>query len=118
MPVQTGAGGKLVSKNGTGGWDVRTRYKDGTELLLCGNFPYSLQQAQIAAQIILRDAKINKNAINYIMAETLSDLEEIRAQLSILNAYGSKSLLLKQAVLIKIEEVQKRLSETHGITTE
>ena len=51
-PVQKrqvkGGGFKLVEDGGQGGWDVRIRYTDGTEKLLCGDFPYNLAQAQCA----------------------------------------------------------------------
>lgn len=53
-PVQNrqikGGGFKLVVSGGQGGWDVRIRYTDGTEKLLCGDFPYTLAQAGSAAQ--------------------------------------------------------------------
>ena len=39
-----------------GGWDVRTRYADGREVLLCdGTGPYTLAQAQAAADGVRRD---------------------------------------------------------------
>lgn len=53
-PVQRrqvkGGGFKLVTSGGQGGWDVRIRYTDETEELLCGDFPYNLAQATAAAQ--------------------------------------------------------------------
>ena len=53
-PVQyrqvKGGGFKLVVSGGQGLWDVRIRYADGTEKLLCGDFPYTLAQAGAAAQ--------------------------------------------------------------------
>jgi len=53
-PVQLrqikGGGFKQVVSGGQGGWDVRIRYKDGSEKLLCGDFPYTLAQAGSAAQ--------------------------------------------------------------------
>lgn len=53
-PVQNrqvkGGSFKVVVSGGQGLWDVRIRYTDGTEKLLCGNFPYTLAQAQSAAQ--------------------------------------------------------------------
>ncbi len=39
------------------GWDVRTRYDDGREVLLCGDGPYTLAQAQVAADGVRRDAR-------------------------------------------------------------
>lgn len=52
-PVQMrqvkGGGFKMVVSGGQGLWDVRIRYNDGTEKLLCGNFPYTLAQAGAAA---------------------------------------------------------------------
>lgn len=54
MPVQKrqvkGGGFKIVTDGGQGLWDVRIRYQDGTEIMLCGTFPYTLAQAQTAAQ--------------------------------------------------------------------
>ena len=53
-PVQNrqvkGGGFMAVVSGGQGLWDVRIRYTDGTEKLLCGNFPYTLAQAGTAAQ--------------------------------------------------------------------
>lgn len=53
-PVQhrqvKGGGLKLVVSGGQGLWDVRVRYTDGSEKLLCGDFPYTLAQAGAAAQ--------------------------------------------------------------------
>lgn len=53
-PVQLrqvkGGGFKQVVRGGQGGWDVRIRYTDGAEELLCGDFPYTLAQAGSAAQ--------------------------------------------------------------------
>jgi hypothetical protein len=54
MPVQLSKienGRVLVTATGgTGLWDVRIRYKDGTERLMNeGRFPYTLAQAQLAA---------------------------------------------------------------------
>lgn len=43
-----GGGYKLVVKNGQGLWNVRVRYADGTERLLCDTFIYTLAQAQAA----------------------------------------------------------------------
>ena len=37
------------------GWDVRLRLKTGEERLLCGNGPYTLAQAEIAASNAARD---------------------------------------------------------------
>lgn len=38
------------------GWDVRTRYADGREVLLCGGTgPYTLAQAQVAADSVRRE---------------------------------------------------------------
>lgn len=52
-PVQKrqikGGGFKLAVSGGQGGWDVRIRYQDGQERLLCGDFPYTLAQAGSAA---------------------------------------------------------------------
>lgn len=54
-PVQK-RGDKWVAERGTGGWDVRIRYADGTERLLCdGTAPYTLAQAQVAADSARRD---------------------------------------------------------------
>lgn len=53
-PVQNrqikGGGFKIVVSGGQGLWDVRIRYTDGSEKLLCGDFPYTLAQAGAAAQ--------------------------------------------------------------------
>ena len=53
-PVQLrqvkGGGFKQVVTGGQGLWDVRIRYEDGSERLLCGDFPYTLAQAGAAAQ--------------------------------------------------------------------
>jgi hypothetical protein len=41
---------KWVTMGGKGGWDVRVRFDDGTERLLCnGDAPYTLHQAQATA---------------------------------------------------------------------
>ena len=54
-PVQR-RGERWVTTGGQGGFDVRIRYTDGTEKLLCdGRAPYTLHQAQTAAQSALRD---------------------------------------------------------------
>lgn len=41
---------KTVTGGGQGLWDVKIRYADGTEKLLCGHFPYTLAQASAAAK--------------------------------------------------------------------
>jgi hypothetical protein len=49
LPVQRRGNG-WTAGGGTGGWDVRIRYADGREELLCGGTaPYTLAQAQVAA---------------------------------------------------------------------
>ena len=54
-PVQR-RGDRWTAEGGTGGWDVRIRYTDGAERLLCdGRAPYTLAQAQVAADSARRD---------------------------------------------------------------
>jgi hypothetical protein len=54
-PVQR-RGDRWMSERGTGGWDVRIRYADGSEQLLCeGRAPYTLAQAELAAHNARRD---------------------------------------------------------------
>lgn len=50
IPVQR-RGDRWVTEKGQGLWDVRVRYTDGTERLVCdGKAPYTLAQAQMAAR--------------------------------------------------------------------
>jgi hypothetical protein len=56
--------GEWCAKGGgdcVGGWDVRIRLNDGTETLLCeGTAPYTLAQAQTAADSARRDEARHK----------------------------------------------------------
>ena len=38
-----------------GWWDVRIRFRDGTEKLLHGTYPFTFHQAEMAAEIATRD---------------------------------------------------------------
>lgn len=42
----------IVQKSG---WDVRLRLKDGREYLYSGKYPYTMAQAQVAADSARRD---------------------------------------------------------------
>lgn len=44
-----------VSRGRSGWWDVRIRFRDGTEKLLHGTYPYTYHQAELAAKIARRD---------------------------------------------------------------
>lgn len=52
-PVQRrqlkGGGFRIVTDGGQGLWDVRIRFTNGTEILVSGDFPYTLSQAGAVA---------------------------------------------------------------------